>query len=139
MSKVLVVYYSSTGNTEQLAEAVAQGARNKGADVDLVSVDAFSGKASHYDAIAFGCSAMGAEQLEETMFEPMFASMEGELNGKKVGLFGSWGWGGGVWMQTWEDRVRSDGANLVEDGVICQNAPDADALAQATELGEMLA
>ena len=139
MSKVLVVYYSSTGNTEQLAEAVAQGAKNKGADVDLVSVDSFSGKASDYDAIAFGCSAMGAEQLEETMFEPMFASMEGELNGKKVGLFGSWGWGGGVWMQTWEDRVRADGANLVEDGVICQNAPDADALAQATELGEMLA
>lgn len=139
MSKVLVVYYSSTGNTEQLAEAVAQGTKNKGADVDLVSVDSFSGKASDYDAIAFGCSAMGAEQLEETMFEPMFASMEGELNGKKVGLFGSWGWGGGVWMQTWEDRVRADGANLVEDGVICQNAPDADALAQATELGEMLA
>lgn len=139
MSKVLVVYYSSTGNTEQLAEAVAQGAKNKGADVDLVSVDSFAGKASDYDAIAFGCSAMGAEQLEEAMFEPMFASMEGELNGRKVGLFGSWGWGGGVWMQNWEERVRNDGANLVEDGVICQNAPDADALAQAEQLGEMLA
>lgn len=92
-----------------------------------------------YDAIAFGCPSMGAEQLEEEEFEPMFASVESSLAGKKIGLFGSWGWGEGAWMKDWEERCRADGADLQGDGVTCQEAPDDAALAACRELGAKLA
>ena len=105
MSKIAVVYWSGTGNTEKMAQAVADAASAKGADVDLLTVDAFdTGAVSAYDAIAFGCPAMGAEVLEESEFEPMFAAVEGSLGGKTIGLFGSYGWGDGEWMRSWEDR-----------------------------------
>lgn len=140
MSKVAVVYFSSTGNTEAMAESVVSGARSAGADVSLFTSDEFdTSTIGDYDAVAFGCPAMGAEQLEEGSFEPMFTAVEGSLNGKKTGLFGSYGWGDGEWMRTWADRTRSDGANLVNDGVICNSTPDADALAECEALGKALA
>lgn len=139
MSKAAVVYYSSTGNTEKMAEAVAEAARAKGAETDLVSCESFAGNVEDYDAVAFGCSAMGNEVLEETVFEPMFAALESKLSGKKVGLFGSYGWGDGQWMRDWADRCRADGAVLINDGVIANNEPDEDALAQCRALGEELA
>lgn len=94
---------------------------------------------SSYDAIAFGCPSMGAEQLEESEFEPMFAGCEGGLRGKNIALFGSYGWGDGEWMRSWEERCGDDGANLVCDSVICNEAPDDDALAACRELGAALA
>lgn len=139
MSKIAVVYFSSTGNTQAMAEAVADGARKAGASVDVFECNAFgSGNVNDYDAFAFGCPAMGAEQLEESSFEPMFTEVEGSLNGKKVGLFGSYGWGSGEWMTMWEDRVRGDGAQLVCDGVIANYAPDAEALDACEKLGASL-
>ena len=139
MSKVAVVYFSSTGNTQMMAEAVADGVRNAGGEADVIDSTAFStSDVANYDAFAFGCPAMGAEQLDEGSFEPMFASVETMLNGKKVGLFGSYGWGVGEWMQTWADRVRADGANLVNDGVIANYAPDAEATVACNDLGAAL-
>ncbi len=139
MSKVAVVYFSSTGNTQMMAEAVADGVRNAGGEADVIDCTAFSASdVANYDAFAFGCPAMGAEQLDEGSFEPMFAEVETLLNGKKVGLFGSYGWGVGEWMQTWADRVRSDGANLVNDGVIANYAPDAEATSACNDLGAAL-
>ena len=140
MSKIAVVYWSGTGNTEKMAQAVADAASAKGAAVDLLTVDAFdTGSVSAYDAIAFGCPAMGAEVLEESEFEPMFASVEGSLGGKTIGLFGSYGWGDGEWMRSWEDRCRAANAVLVMDGVIANNEPDDEALAACASLGEALA
>ena len=140
MSKIAVVYWSGTGNTEKMAQAVADAASAKGADVDLLTVDAFdTGAVSAYDAIAFGCPAMGAEVLEESEFEPMFAAVEGSLGGKTIGLFGSYGWGDGEWMRSWEDRCRAANAVLVMDGVIANNEPDDEALAACASLGEALA
>lgn len=139
MSKVAVVYFSSTGNTQMMAEAVADGVRNAGGEADVIDSTAFStSDVANYDAFAFGCPAMGAEQLDEGSFEPMFASVETMLNGKKVGLFGSYGWGVGEWMQTWAERVRADGANLVNDGVIANYAPDAEATVACNDLGAAL-
>lgn len=138
MSKVAVVYWSGTGNTEAMANAVAEGARAKGADVDLLTAEEFS-SVDGYDAIAFGCPAMGAEVLEESVFEPMFAGIEANLGGKKIGLFGSYGWGDGEWMRSWQDRCIADNAVLVQDGVICNEAPDGDGLAACSALGEALA
>ena len=140
MSKTAVVFWSGTGNTQMMADSVADGARSAGAEVEVFSATEFTpDKAAEFDAIAFGCPAMGSEVLEEGEFEPMFLGVEGALSGKKVGLFGSYGWGDGQWMRDWEDRVRCDGANLVSDGVICNSAPDGAALAECEALGKALA
>jgi len=140
MSKIAVVYWSGTGNTEAMASAVAEGAREKGAEADLLTASEFSAdQVSAYDAIAFGCPSMGAEQLEESEFEPMFTACEGELRGKNIALFGSYGWGDGEWMRSWEERCSQDGANLAADSVICNDAPDDEALSECRALGAALA
>ena len=139
MSKVAVIYWSGTGNTEAMAKAVAQGARGKGAGADLLTpaqVDA--GKLAAYSGVALGCPAMGAETLEEDEFEPMFQSVKGALQGKKVGLFGSYGWGGGEWMNTWEQDCAAAGISLSAESVICNEAPEDDAIAACKALGEKL-
>lgn len=138
--KIAVVYWSSTGNTEAMAQAVAEGARKAGASAELFTATEFDGgKVDAFDAIAFGCPAMGAEEMEDSEFAPMFESCESKLSGKKIALFGSYGWGDGEWMRTWEDTCRNDGASLVCDSVICQEAPDDDALNACRSLGEALA
>ena len=140
MSKVAVVFWSGTGNTQKMADAVAEGAKAKGAEVSVFGPADFNASmVGDYDGIAFGCPSMGAEVLEETEYEPMFASVESSLSGKKIALFGSWGWGGGVWMRDWEDRCRNDGAVLVCESAICMNEPDDTAIAECKALGAALA
>lgn len=140
MSKVAVVYWSSTGNTEAMANAVVDGAKEKGADVTLYECADFRPElVADYDAIAFGCPAMGDEVLEEGEFEPMFSSCEEKISGKKIGLFGSYGWGDGDWMHNWEAKCKEDGAVLVADGVICQEEPDDEAVENCKALGKALA
>lgn len=132
--KTAVIYWSGTGNTEAMAQAVAQGA-----GAELFSVSAFSGDIAKYDAIAFGCPAMGAENLEESEFEPFFSAVEGKLAGKKVALFGSYGWGDGEWMRSWEERTAAANAVLVNgEGVIANEFPSDDALEKCKELGKAL-
>ena len=106
--KAAVIYWSGTGNTEQMAQAIADAA-----GAELFAVSDFSVSIADYDRIAFGCSAMGDEVLEEDEFEPFFASIEGDLSGKTIALFGSYGWGDGEWMRNWEERAKNDGATLV--------------------------
>lgn len=132
--KTAVIYWSGTGNTEAMAKAVAEGA-----EAELFAVSDFSGSSADYDAFAFGCPAMGAENLEEGEFEPFFSGIEGSLSGKRVALFGSYGWGDGEWMREWAERVKKDGAVLVNDeGLIVNEAPDDAALADCKKLGEQL-
>ena len=138
--KIAVVYWSSTGNTEAMAQAVVEGAKQAGAETELFTATEFDGdKMDSFDAVAFGCPAMGAEELEDTEFAPMFEGCEGKLSGKKIALFGSYGWGDGEWMRTWEETCQSKGANLACDSVICQETPDDDALDACRKLGEALA
>ncbi len=133
--KSAVIYWSGTGNTEAMARAVAEGA-----GAELFSVSDFNGSITDYDAVAFGCPAMGAETLEESEFEPFFNGVEGQLSNKKVALFGSYGWGDGEWMRLWEERVKADGAVLVNgEGLIVNDAPDDEALEQCRALGKKLA
>ena len=140
MSKLAIVYWSGTGNTESMAAMVAAGAKEAGAQVDLFTAAEFGPEQmDQYDAIAFGCPSMGAEQLEEGEFEPMFSACEAKLAGKKLGLFGSYGWGDGEWMRSWEARCNDDGANLACDSVICNETPDDDGLAACRNLGASLA
>lgn len=140
MSKIAVVYWSGTGNTEAMANAVAEGARNAGATTEMFTASDFSASMmDDFDAIAFGCPSMGAEQLEEIEFEPMSTDCESKLSGKRIALFGSYGWGDGEWMRTWEDTCRDQGADLACDSVICQDAPDDEAEANCRSLGASLA
>ncbi len=140
MSKVAVVYWSGTGNTEAMAAFVAEGAKGKGADVALLTSSEFDvSMMDNYDAVAFGCPSMGSEQLEESEFEPMFTSCEAKLGGKKIALFGSYEWGDGEWMRNWEETCQSDGAVLVCESVTCNNAPDDEAAKNCRELGAALA
>ena len=132
--KAAVIYWSGTGKTEQMAAAVAEGA-----NAELFSVSEFSGKLSDYDRLAFGCSAMGAEELEESEFEPFFAEAESGLNGKTIALFGSYGWGDGEWMRSWVKRAEDDGAVIVGgEGLIANEAPSDDDLEKCRELGRAL-
>ncbi len=140
MSKIAVVYWSGTGNTEEMANAVCEGAKAAGADVSIITANAFdASQVEAFDAIAFGCPSMGVEVLEESEFDPMFESCESKLNNKKIALFGSYGWGDGEWMRNWESRCKDDGAVLVCDSVICQDAPDDEAVESCRALGKALA
>lgn len=140
MSKVAVVYWSGTGNTEAMAMAVAEGAKGKGAEVSVITAAEFSPEqVSEYSAIAFGCPSMGSEQLEESEFEPMFTACEGRLSGKNIALFGSYGWGDGEWMRLWEDRCAKAGIPLAHESVICCEAPDDAGAAAFRRLGKALA
>ena len=137
--KTAVVYWSGTGNTEAMARAVAEGMTAAGAEAVLLTpAEVAPGDLNAYAAIAFGCPAMGAEVLEETEFRPMFDACKRSLGGKRVALFGSYGWGDGEWMRTWESDCDSAGVNLVCESVICTETPDDAALDACRALGKAL-
>ena len=139
MSKIAVVFWSGTGNTEAMAKSVASGAGAAGAEVDILTASEFDAtRITDYDAIAFGCPAMGSEQLEEEEFEPMFELCKPALRGKRIALFGSYGWGDGEWMRSWEASARGCGAELACESVICTDAPDEEAAAKCEALGRAL-
>ena len=139
MKNIAIVYWSGTGNTEAMAAAVAEGIKNAGAEVTQFTAGEFGPeRLADFDAVAFGCPAMGAEVLEEDEFQPMFDSCQGKLGGKAIALFGSYGWGDGEWMRQWEEDCRNAGAELVCDSVICQEAPDAEAEEACRRLGAAL-
>lgn len=139
MSKAAVIFWSQTGNTEQMANAIADGIREGGMEVDVLNVaDTTPADAVKYAKIALGCPAMGAEVLEETEFDPFFTELESKISGLKVALFGSYGWGDGEWMRTWEETCSAAGAVFACDSVICNEAPDAEADAACLSLGKAL-
>ena len=139
MSKIAVVFWSGIGNTEAMAKSVASGAVAAGAEVDILTASEFdAAKVAEYDAIAFGCPAMGSEQLEEEEFEPMFELCKLALKGRRIALFGSYGWGDGEWMRSWEASARGCGAELACESVICADAPDEEAAAKCEALGRAL-
>ena len=140
MKRIAVIYWSGTGNTEAMAHAVAEGVKAAGAEVSIFETSTFSAdQLDEYDALAFGCPAMGDEVLEETEFEPLFAECEDKLAGKTVVLFGSYGWGDGQWMRDWEERCRNKNITLPAESVICQETPDEDGLEECRNLGKVLA
>ena len=141
MSKISVVYWSQTGNTQAMAEAVGAGITKAGKEADVVEVSSASMEdLKAAKVFALGCPAMGAEVLEEMEMEPFVEEVEGFAQGKTIALFGSYGWGDGEWMREWAERVRNDGAVLVNDeGLIANETPDDAALADCKALGAKLA
>lgn len=133
--KINIVYWSGTGNTESMANAVAEGAAAAGAEVNILPVSEADASVTEGDALIFGCPAMGSESLEEEEFEPFYQAVRGRLRGKKVGLFGSYDWGDGEWMRTWQEDAQNAGAVLIDDGLIVNNTPDEEGLRLCRELG----
>lgn len=140
MSKTAIIYWSGTGNTEAMANAIFDGAKEVNADTKLFSVDQITAdEAKDYNNLILGCPAMGAEELEEGEFEPFFAELEVNLSSKNVALFGSYGWGDGEWMREWEKRVTDAGAKLTNESVIVNDSPDEDAVTACNGLGKIVA
>ena len=141
MARLAVIYWSQTGNTQAMAQAILEGAQQAGAQAELFPVaEIDAGTAAGYDLLALGCPAMGAEVLEEEEFEPFFTDLEPRLSGKKVALFGSYGWGDGQWMRDWQDRVLAAGGHLLNgEGLMINEAPDDAGLTACRELGAALA
>ncbi len=136
--KAAVIYASTTGNTEEMAKLICEGLKAGGADASMMKAGSVSaGDIGGYDLLVLGSPAMGAEVLEEDEMEPFFSSIEGSLSGKKVALFGSYDWGDGEWMRTWEDRVRSAGGKLFKNaGLIVHLAPEGDDIAKCSDFGK---
>lgn len=140
MKKINIIYWSGTGNTEKMAEAIRDGASLNDVEVNLLNVTQTEIEdITSADAIALGCPAMGAEELEEGEMEPFIESIESKLTGKKLALFGSYGWGDGEWMRNWENRMESLGAQLLETGLIINEEPDEEGLKKCNQLGKKLA
>ena len=141
MKEIMVAYWSGTGNTAAMATILGKGIQDGGATAKVVSVeDIKADDLKDYPVFALGCPSMGNETLEETVMEDFVTEVESFASGKKIGLFGSYGWGDGQWMRDWEDRMKAAGATVVGgEGVICQETPDDDALANCKALGKELA
>ena len=141
MSKIIVAYWSQTGNTEAMANAVGEGIKAAGGEADVVPVSAVSvDELKAASSFALGCPAMGAEVLEESEMEPFVEEVEKFAKGKNIALFGSYGWGDGEWMREWESRMLDAGANVLNrEGLICHETPDDDALEDCRSLGKQLA
>ena len=134
-----VIFWSGTGNTEKMAYEVAEGIKAAGQEVEVKSVSEVSvDDAAAYEKLALGCADMGAEELEEGEFEPFYAELESKLGGKKLAIFGSYGWGG-TWLEDWGTRIKDAGGELVADGLAILGEPDDGGIAQCQELGKTLA
>lgn len=138
---IKVVYWSATGNTEAMAEAIGAGITAAGKDAEVVTVGNVSAAELAADNVfALGCPAMGAEVLEEEEMEPFVAELESSVAGKTIALFGSYGWGDGEWMRNWVERMENAGATVLNgEGLMCQDSPDADGVAACEALGKQLA
>lgn len=141
MDKVTIVYWSQSGNTESMANAVAEGVTEAGKEAEVVEVSSASLEdLKTAKGFALGCPAMGCEVLEESEMEPFVCDVEGFAAGKTIALFGSYGWGDGQWMCDWVDRMSAAGATVVNgEGVICNEAPEDDTLEACKDLGKQLA
>ena len=140
MDKIYVVFWTQGGNTQAMAEAIGEGIREAGKEAEVVFVtgaDIEALKAA--PKFALGCPAMGAEVLEEAEMEPFVCDVEGFASGKKIALFGSYGWGDGEWMRTWESDCMTLGVTMACEPVICNATPDEAAGAECEALGEALA
>lgn len=138
---VSVVYWSGTGNTATMAEAVARGIEAGGQTPQIIDVGSADVQAlASENAFALGCPSMGVEQLEEGEMEPFVEALESLVSGKKILLFGSYGWGDGEWMRDWVERMTQAGAVMVAvDGIMANNEPDDDAIAECEAAGKELA
>ena len=137
--KINIIYWTGSGNTEEMANLIASGAKEEGAEVNLKHVsEATVDDVENCDIVLLGSPAMGDEVIEECEMEPFIQSIEGNVSGKKMILFGSYGWGSGQWMTEWEERMLDAGADLLEREVITNEFPEGEDKNKLIELGKTI-
>lgn len=135
-----IIYWSQAGNTEKMAELILEGIKSEGKKAELAQVSSVTlDDIKNDEILILGCPAYGAEELEESEMEPFVKSLEGNIEGKKVALFGSWGWGDGEWMKEWETRMKSYGATLVSEGLTVQEYPEGEDEDKCINFGKLIA
>jgi flavodoxin short chain len=122
-----------------MAKLIKEGAEGAGATASLLQVADADASALNADVMALGCPSMGAEVLEESEFEPYIDSIEGQVSGKKIALFGSYGWGDGEWMRDWTERMKNAGAVLAAESLIVNEAPEGESADQCKAFGAAIA
>ena len=120
-----IIYWSGTGNTEKMAELIKEGIVQAGKNATTINVsDVNVDEVLEEEILVLGCPAMGDEVLEESEFEPFIEEISSKISGKKVALFGSYGWGDGQWMRDFEEKMISYDCTIIESPLIIQNEPD---------------
>ena len=134
-----IIYWSQTWNTEKIAELIKKGIELEGKSAKLVKVSDITVEyIKNEEIIIIGCPACGVETLDETEMEPFINSLQGESDGKKVALFGSYGWGTGEWMEAWQERMQSYGGVLISYGLIVDEE-EIDNNSEIIEFGKLIA
>ena len=137
--QTIVIYWSGTGNTEMMAEALYEGIKENDQGARCLRVDeAMPEHVKEAEIIVLGCPSMGDEILEEDEMEPFIESIKDVVANKKVLLFGSYGWGDGEWMRDWEARMEGYQAHLIQDSLIINETPSQDDLEMCKEIGKKL-
>ncbi|NLG02707.1 MAG: flavodoxin [Clostridia bacterium] len=141
MERIYVIYWTQSGNTLAMANAIGEGISAAGKEAVVIDVSSVSvDQIKEEKVFAMGCPAMGAEVLEEGEMEPFVEQLEAFIGGKKIALFGSYGWGDGEWMRDWETRMNNAGAQVLNnEGLICHEMPDEAGLEECRSLGKQLA
>ena len=132
MAKLNIIYYSGTGNTEQIASYIEEGAKDSGVEVEKIEVSSADESSLDADFIASGSPATGAEEVAPEMVDYV-DSVKNKLEGKTVGLFGSNDWGTGEFLETWKEELEGLGAKVVGDGLVINLAPDDDDKIEASK------
>ena len=125
MATLNIIYYTGTGNTQDMAKYISEGAESAGVSVKLINVEEADETAVDADFIAFGSPAGGAEEVAPEMIE-FIEEIKDKIFGKKVGLFGSYDWGQGGWMETWREEMIAENLSVVDDGLIIHLSVDDD-------------
>ena len=125
MSTLNIIYYTGTGNTQDMAKYIGEGAESAGVSVKLINVEEADETAVDADFIAFGSPAGGAEEVAPEMVE-FIEGIKDKISGKTIGLFGSYDWGQGGWMETWREEMIAENLSVVDDGLIIHLSVDDD-------------
>ncbi|MGA2309275.1 MAG: flavodoxin domain-containing protein [Candidatus Bathyarchaeia archaeon] len=140
MPKILVIYYSRTGNTEKMAKAVAEGARSvQGVEVEVnyyISPEELAG----FDAILVGAATYHHDMPVsfKTFFEEV-AVKNINLKGKVGAAFGSYGWSGEAAKLIIEIMKNKFEMNVTEPPLPIKYEPDQASIEKCKELGKRIA
>ncbi|MGN2370353.1 flavodoxin [Clostridium cagae] len=135
-----IIYWSGTGNTEAMANLIAKGIEDLEVKTELINIsNANVDSLKDENIVVLGCPSMGDEELEGGEFLPLLENVQDDLKNKKVILFGSYGWGDGQWMRSWEEEMTASGVNVALEPLIVNYTPEGESEEQCIQYGREIA
>ncbi|MBN1057545.1 flavodoxin [Clostridium botulinum] len=135
-----IIYWSGTGNTEAMANLIAKGIEESGIKTEMINISSANvDNLKDENIVVLGCPSMGDEELEGGEFLPFLENVQEDLKNKKVILFGSYGWGDGQWMRSWEEEMTASGVNVALEPLIVNYAPEGESGEQCIQYGREIA